>query len=249
MISASLYFLQERLIFLPTSLPQEYNYSFEHDFEEVFLTAPDGARINALHFKANDPSGLVLYFHGNAGNLARWGEITGLFVEQNYDVFVMDYRTYGKSTGKLSEDALYRDAQMCYDHVAKFYNAQDINIYGRSLGTGMATFVASKNKARQLILETPYYSLPDVAKNRFPLFPVKQLMSYRFPSYKYVQDIDCPITIFHGTNDQVISHSSGERLFKSIPSDKKVFISVKDGGHNDLINFDSYRKVIRQILH
>lgn len=170
MISASLYFLQEKLIFLPTPLEQEYVFKFEHDFEEVFLSAADGAVINALHFKANDPKGIVLYFHGNAGNLSRWGEITGFFVDLDYDVFVMDYRTYGKSTGDLSEQVLYDDAQMCYDHVLKHYKASDISIYGRSLGTGMATFLASKNEARQLILETPFTACPMWPRADFPFF-------------------------------------------------------------------------------
>ena len=115
------YFLQEKIIFLPTTLPQNYAYSFSEYFEEIFLTAEDGARLNALWFKKEDPQGLVLYFHGNAGNLSRWGEITIPFVRKGYDVLVMDYRTYGKSTGKLSEKALYSDAQLFYDFAAEKY--------------------------------------------------------------------------------------------------------------------------------
>lgn len=248
MISTSLYLLQEKLIFLPTPLAQEFVFGFEHNFEEVFLTAKDSAVINALHFKVERPKGVVLYFHGNAGNLSRWGEITGVFVEHDYDVFVMDYRTYGKSAGDLSEEALYSDAQLCFDYVRQFYEPSDISIYGRSLGTGMATHLASQNNAKQLILETPFYSLPDVAKHRFPVFPVKKLMNYQFPSHEYIKRVDYPITIFHGTGDKVIPYVSGERLFESISHNKKTFVTVKNGGHNNLIDFASYTEILWQIL-
>jgi uncharacterized protein len=249
MIGASLYFLQEKLIFLPNTLPQEYAYNFSYPFEELFLKAEDGAKINAIHFKTEKPKGVILYFHGNAGDLSRWGIITEFFVEKNYDVFVMDYRTYGKSSGTLSEQALYNDAQMCYDYLLKHYQESEITIYGRSIGTGMATYLASRNQPDRLILETPFYSLSDVAKYRFPIFPVKKMLKYNFPSYTYIQDVKCPIIIFHGTDDNIIPYASGEKLFDSIVQKKKTFFTIENGGHNNLIEFDSYRNKIQEILH
>ncbi|MBN4070242.1 alpha/beta hydrolase [Olleya sp. AH-315-F22] len=248
MIGASLYFLQEKLIFLPTTLPQDYAYNFSYPFDELFLTAEDGAKINAIHFKTEKPKGVIIYFHGNAGNLSRWGIITEFFVEKHYDVLVMDYRTYGKSSGTLSEQALYNDAQMCYDYLLKHYQESEITIYGRSIGTGMATHLASGNQPNRLILETPFYSLADVAKHRFPVFPVKKLLKYNFPSYQHVQDVKCPIIIFHGSNDEVIPYTSGEKLFNSMNQEKKIFFTIKNGGHNNLIEFASYRKQIQKIL-
>ena len=248
MIGSSLYFLQEKLIFLPTTLPQDFAYSFSNPFEELFLKAEDGAVINAIHFKTEKPKGVILYFHGNAGDLSRWGIITEFFVEMHYDVLVMDYRTYGKSSGTLSEQALYNDAQMCYDYLLKHYQESEITIYGRSIGTGMATHLASGNQPNRLILETPFYSLSDVAKHRFPVFPVKKLLRYNFPSYQYIQDVKCPIIIFHGTEDNIIPYTSGEKLFDSIFQKEKTFFTIENGGHNNLIEFDSYRKQIQKIL-
>ncbi|NOY48554.1 MAG: alpha/beta hydrolase, partial [Chlorobi bacterium] len=115
MITTSLYFFQEKILFRPTVLTQDYKYNFSYPFEELFLKTEDDAVINALHFKARNSKGVILYFHGNAGDLSRWGTITEYFVSMNYDVLVMDYRTYGKSTGVLSEEALHKDAQMCYN--------------------------------------------------------------------------------------------------------------------------------------
>jgi fermentation-respiration switch protein FrsA (DUF1100 family) len=248
MIASSLYFFQEKLIFFPTPLAQDYTFEFAYPFEELFLESDDGAIINAVHFKNQNPNGVIIYFHGNAGDLSRWGKVTEFFVEKNYDVFVMDYRTYGKSTGKISEQALYSDAQMCYDFLLKQYEASEIIIYGRSLGTGIATHLASKNNAKQLILETPFYSLADVAKHRFPLFPVKKLLKYDFLSYKYIQGVNCPVTIFHGTDDNVIPYNSGEKLFNSITQKEKVFFTIENGAHNNLVEFESYHKAIQQIL-
>lgn len=164
MIGSALYLFQEKLLFLPTNLEQDYVYEFNPDFEEIFLEPEHQVLINAIHFKAENPKGVILYFHGNAGDLSRWGKITEKFVDLQYDIFVIDYRTYGKSKGKLSEEALYNDAQFCYDYLLKQYSENEITLYGRSLGTGIASYLAAKNKPSRLILETPYYSILDVAK-------------------------------------------------------------------------------------
>jgi len=248
MITASLYLLQEKFLFLPTPLAQEYVYEFNYNFEEVFLNTEDGARINAIHFKVDNPKGVILYFHGNAGNLQRWGSITEYFAAKQYDVFVMDYRTYGKSTGTLSEEALYEDAQLCYEYVKARYNTSLISVYGRSLGTGFASYVCSKNKVKQLILETPYYSILDVAEHRFPIFPVKRLLKYIIPSYKFLQDVPCKITLIHGTDDRVVPLSSAEKLSKIKTKNTLEFTIIKGGSHNNLIDFVHYHDIINVLL-
>lgn len=244
-----IYFIQEQFIFLPTRLPENYQYQFDIPFEEFFLKAKDGARLNALHFKSPRPKGVILYFHGNAGNLARWGDITmGLSREYNYDVVVMDYRSYGKSRGNLSEEALNEDGQLFYDYIMRYYDEKDIVLYGRSLGTGIATRLASINNPKKLILETPYYSLLDIGERRFPFLPVRWLLKYQFKSYEYVRDISCPIAIFHGTDDEIIPMESGKKLFESIPGSNKEFIAVKGARHNNLSVFDAYHLGIRKML-
>jgi len=247
MIGSALYFLQEKLMFLPTTLEQDYQYQFNYPFEELFLETDDDAIINALHFKTEEPKGVLLYFHGNAGDLSRWGKITEYFVSKHYDVLVMDYRTYGKSIGTLSEEALYKDAQYCYDYLLQQYSEDTITLYGRSLGTGLASYLASKNKPKQLILETPYYSIVDVAKHRFPIFPVKSLLKYHFPTYKYLPQVQCPITIIHGTDDSVVPYASGKKLL-DLGIETIEFITVDHGEHNNLIEFDAYHNAIERKL-
>jgi|TARA_R100000479_G_scaffold70100_3_gene33861 hypothetical protein len=247
-IILGMYLLQEKLIFLPTQLPQEHTYSFEQPFTEFFLEAEDGARLNALHFKVENPKGVILYFHGNAGNLDRWGEIASFFTQFNYDVVVMDYRTYGKSTGKLSEKSLYKDAQLFYDYILKRFPENEVTVYGRSLGTTFAAYVASANNPKKLILETPFYSMTNVAKKRFPVLPVAQLLKYRFPTNTFMNKINCPVVIFHGTNDDVVPYESGKKLAKTIPKEQLNFITVPEGGHNNLIEFQLYRESVTKIF-
>lgn len=248
MIGASLYFFQEKLLFLPSTLTQDYQYDFRYPFEELFFETAENVSINAIHFKLENPKGVILYFHGNAGDLSRWGIIGEHFVSLNYDVLIMDYRSYGKSTGKLSEQGFYIDADFCYNYLLKSYSENDIVLYGRSLGTGIATYLASKHQPRQLILETPYFSILDVAKHRFPIFPVSALLKYKFPSNEFITKVNCPITMFHGTDDTVIPYSSAQKLRAVSPKALTDFITIEGGKHNNLISFENYKEGIISIL-
>jgi len=243
-----LYLFQESIIFLPTTLDQDFEFRFDHSFHEVFLKSEDGANINALYFEAEKPKGVILYFHGNAGDLSRWGNIVSPFVDMNYDVFVMDYRTYGKSTGSLSEEVLYSDAQLCFDYLTRDYDEDDIIVYGRSLGTGIAANLASKNKPKRLILETPYYSLTDVGKHRFPMYPFKSLLKYKFPSNIFLKDVKCEITMFHGTGDRVIPISSAQKLYDSLQPLNINFHIIEEAGHNNLGEFDDFTRKMDALL-
>lgn len=250
MIGGLLYAFQEKLLFLPEPLDKDYAYSFEYPFEELFLKTDSDGLINALHFRVKnaDPKGVILYFHGNAGNLSRWGTVTEYFVEKQYEVLVIDYRTYGKSKGQLKESYFYSDAQHSYNYLKSFYDESEITLYGRSLGTGIASYLASTNMPKQLILESPYYNIADVAENRFPVFPVKSLLKYEFPNNEFLPQVQCPTTIFHGTEDHVVPYSSGKKLYE-LGLKNVDLIPIEGGGHNNLINFDQYHKGIDNILN
>lgn len=256
LIIASLYFLigialnmfQEKLLFLPTVLPQDYKYNSVYNFEELNLKTEDHATLNAIHYKVENPKGVILYFHGNAGDLSRWSKVSEFFVAKDYDVLIMDYRTYGKSRGKLSEQAFYNDADLFYSHLKKQYKEEDITVYGRSLGTGIATYIASKNKPKQLVLETPYSSIADVAKDRFPIFPVKWLLKYKFPSQNFIKNVTCPITIFHGTEDAIVPYKFGKKLASKAKQNQVNFITIDSGSHNNLISFKEYLEGIDEVL-
>ncbi len=233
---------------MPETLPQDFTYEFPTDFKEINLTAKDGAKLNALHFTIPQPKGIVLYFHGNAGELSRWGEVVQKFIKIKYDVLVMDYRGYGKSTGKLSENALYSDAELFYEYLLKSYSQDSIVVYGRSLGTAFATYVAARHHPRELILEAPFYSLEEVARSRFPIYPVSVFLKFHFPTYKYISEVKCPITIFHGTDDRTVDYENSLRLSALVASSKFKFVSIAGADHNNLVDTETYKRVLDSIL-
>jgi hypothetical protein len=214
----------------------------------LFLETEDGARLNALHFNAENPKGIIIYFHGNAGDLSRWGEITSHFLNYNYDVLVMDYRTYGKSTGEMSEENLYSDAQLFYDHIKKSFKEENIVVYGRSIGTGLASYIASNNSPNKLILETPFYNLTEAAKNRIPILPIQYLLKYQFPSNEFILNVKCPVLIYHGKKDRVVPYKSGVKLSKLVQKKALTFISIPEGEHNNLMSFGKYDEALEKFL-
>ena len=111
-----MYIFQERLVFKATKLDSDYEFLFDHDFDELNLEMEDGAVLNALHFKVDEPKGLILYFHGNAGDLSKWGEIVKPLTQYGHEVLVVDYRGYGKSTGRRSKQKMLKDAETIYAH-------------------------------------------------------------------------------------------------------------------------------------
>ena len=244
---AGAYFLQEKIIFLPSKLSQEYVYEFEQDFDELFIETEDGARLNALHFKQENPRGIIVYYHGNAGDLSKWGQIASYFLQYNYEVLVMDYRGYGKSTGKLSEEALYKDAQLLYDKARELLPDRRIIVYGRSIGTPIAAYVASKNDPSTLILETPFYNFRKLVKQRAPYVP-SGLLKYEFPTANFADDVKCRIVIIHGTDDGIVPYESGEQLYTVLPEEQRQMVKIKGGKHNDLFNFQEYRYAIGKEL-
>lgn len=244
-----LYKFQEKFIFLDGELAKDHVFQFESTFEEINLSTPDGANLNAIHFKADSAKGLILYFHGNRANLTRWGGIVEDYVKLNYDVLVMDYRGYGKSTGLRSMETLMTDAELFYEYALNLYPEEQITLYGRSLGTGLASWLAGKHKPKRLVLETPYYSLAAVAKRYYPIYPPKLALRYNFQSSQYLKTAACSVYIFHGTEDEVVPYKSAKRLFDSLPLGQGQFISIEGGEHKNLVEFETFRTAIKEILN
>lgn len=244
----STYFFQERLIFFPSKMPMQHEYGFCQPFEEFFLTTDDGAKLNAVHIKNNSTKGVALYFHGNSGNVSHLGHVANLLTSKGYDAILVDYRTYGKSTGEMSEQALNNDAQLFYDYVLKEYAENEIVLYGRSFGTGIVSGLAAKNNPCRLILESPFSSAVDLGSHRFPFLPVSWLSEFRFPSTEYMQDVKCPVYIFHGTADKVIPYKLAQKLYESIPGEGKKLYTIEGGEHNYLQDYDVFKKGMEEAL-
>ncbi|MBU8881716.1 lysophospholipase [Kaistella sp. DKR-2] len=254
-MSELLKFLQEKVVFLPVVLPEEHQFDFEGDFEEYLWDTPFDGKINALHFKINNPKGVILYFHGNSDNLHRWGSIAAEFTQYGYNVLVMDYRGYGKSSGVRNEDYLYSDAQFFYDFAKKNYGEEKIVVYGRSLGGAFAVKVAADYMPKMVILEATFYNLQDIANRWLPgkvTDRVSLRMTYHFLSNENILSLKVPLYQFHGTKDTVIPLKSGKKLFevfeKEHPEIPKKFIEIKGGNHHDLVNFEEFNSEIKKIF-
>ncbi len=248
LILLGFYFFQENIIFRPKKTSANYNYTFDKNFKEINLEISPDVLINAVHFKVIDPKGVILYFHGNKGNLIRWGNIVQPFTDYNYDVFVMDYRGYGKSKGLRTEKKMYSDAQVCYDYVSKLYDERDIVVYGRSLGGTFATFVASQNSPKQLILEATFYSMTEVIRNKLSILPYSKLLNFKFETDRFIGKVKAPTVIFHGTEDRLVSIELGKKLFEKSNKENTEFIEVDGATHHNISEFQVYRNSLQNIL-
>ena len=240
-------FKQERLMFFPEKLPVNYGFSFKQEFEEIFIPATDGVLLHGVLFSAPSSKGLVLYLHGNAGSVDMWGWIAETYTGLKYDVFVLDYRGYGKSEGEISsESQFYSDAQSVYDILKTRYNEADIIIAGYSIGSAAAAKLAAENKPKLLILQAPFYSLSDLAQSLYPIIPTF-LLKYKFETFRFVQQTKAPIVLFHGELDEIIYPGSSEKLKPHLkPSDRVIIL--KGQGHNGMNNNPAYQRELARLL-
>jgi len=248
-ISVALYYLQDYILFKPEKLPKDFQFLYDNqETKEYNLETRDGAIINGVLFKPKAESkGLVLYLKGNSKSIKGWGKFAVDFTRYGYSVLMVDYRGFGKSTGRRSQKAIKRDLQEVYNKIKEQTTEDRIIIYGRSLGSGFATKLASINNPKMLVLDAPYYSLTKVTSRYMPFMPLSVLLKYPLPTYKWLKYVQCPIHIIHGTNDKLIPFKSSIKLSKVNPKLTKLH-SVIGGGHKNLNNFESYHKMIRDII-
>ena len=241
------YFFQERLIFKPEKLKQDFQFKYDIPFREYFFDIEPGVRINGLHFYRENAAGLILYFHGNTRSIKGWAKYARDFYRYNYDVVLVDYRGFGKSTGKRSEKEMLSDMQFVYNTLLKEYDQQHLIVYGRSMGSGFASKIASENKPRYLILDAPYYSFLKVVERFLPMLPVRLVLRFHLRTDKWIPLVNCHTYIIHGTKDWLIPIKHSERLQKIKPK-KITLIRIHGGGHNNLPEFDEYHNFVRDIL-
>lgn len=247
-ISILLYYLQDYFLFKPEKLPKDFDFYYENQtVSEYNIETRDGAIINGLHFSVEKPLGVVLYLKGNSKSIKGWGKFAVDFTRNKYDVIMVDYRGFGKSTGKRSQKAIKHDLQFIYNKIREKVSEKYIIIYGRSMGSGFATKLASMNSPKMLILDAPYYSLTKVTGRYMPFMPLSIILKYPMPTYKWLKYVKCPIHIIHGTKDKLIPFSSSVKLSQVNPKLTRLH-PIIDGGHKNLNNFESYHKILTEII-
>lgn len=248
LISISLlYFNQESLFFHANKLEQKHQFTFLEKHQEVTIKTPDNIKLHGLLFQTEKPKGLIFYLHGNAGTVETWGNIASNYTNLGYDIFILDYRGFGKSEGEISSEAqLFSDISSAYNQLKKQYKEENIIITGYSIGSGMAAYLASINNPKALVLQAPYYCLEDLATDKFPIVPTF-VIKYKIPTFKFIKKVKSPIYIFHGTVDYVIPYENSLKLKTILKSNDKLF-SLENQDHLGINENEDFLFQLNEIL-
>jgi uncharacterized protein len=234
---ALVWWQQERLIFLPSPLPAEHRFDVGADVHEAWVDLP-GARLHALHLRNREPRGVVFFLHGNAGNLDSWFVNADFYRRLNFDLFMLDYRGYGKSSGRIESQAqLEADVRAAWAGIAPRYAGLRRVLIGRSLGSALAAGLAAQVQPELTVLVSPYESLSALAAEHYRWVP-PALLRYPLRTDDAVARIKSPLLLVHGEQDTLIEPKHSERLQQLAPHAERVLI--KGAGHNDLQQFPAY---------
>lgn len=248
-IGVALYFLQDKFVLHPTTLAQDYKFNFKTKFEEGNLPFNESTVANYIKFlpKADSSKGVILYFHGNKENITRYAPFAEEMTKSGYEVWMVDYPGFGKSTGLFTEAKVQEIAVEMYKLAATKFSKDSIIIYGKSLGTGFASYLASSRPAKMLLLETPYFSIPSMFGCYAPIYPTGRMSNFKIPQNEYIEYVKYPITIFHGTDDGVIPYRNAKRL-QPLLKNGDNFITIDNGTHHNLATFEQYKLAMDSLL-
>ena len=261
LLSIVIYFYQGRMVFLAhlpgrelTTSPQDIGLAFE----SVKIPTQDGERIHGWYVPATESGGsrgVLLFFHGNAGNISHRLDSIAIFNRLGLDVLIIDYRGYGQSTGKPGEKGLYKDGQAAWEYLTdqRSIDPQRIIIFGRSLGAVVAASVAAGQSPGGLIIESGFTSGVDMARRLYWFLPARLITRLEFPLIDFVHEVRSPVLVIHSRDDEIIPFDMGETIFKTIQSQEKTFLEIW-GGHNtgfylsETIYIPAMEKFVQQAL-
>jgi pimeloyl-ACP methyl ester carboxylesterase len=239
------YFFQSYIIFRRASLSGSYTYESAYPIEEIVLG--DSIKFHAALVKAEQSKGVIVYFHGNRGNIQRWIGLTEGLMKYGYDILLVEYPSYGKNRAELIQSNLDLLAELSYKYAIDNYGHENTVIYGRSIGTGLAAKLATKSPVKCIVLETPYYSLTDLVARYTFFIPYNYLLKFEFDSYKHLKATKSKVLIVHGTDDFVIPVRMARKL-SEVNSDSVRYLEIKGGSHNNLSNFAVYWEALDILL-
>jgi len=232
-IAGWLYLAQESFVYFPDRKLVATPASAGLAYEAVTLTTDDGVRLSGWYIPAPKSRGTLLFSHGNAGNISHRLESIRQFHDLGLDVFIYDYRGYGESEGKPSEEGTYRDAEAAWRYLTETRRVapERLVYFGRSLGAGVASWLATRHPPRALIVESAFTSVPDFGAEVYPWLPVRWLARLQYPTRKNLRSVHAPVLVIHSRNDEIIPFRHGEALFVAA-NEPKEFLEIR-GGHND----------------
>lgn len=247
------YFSQSRLLYLPTIPSREVIATPDSvglHYEQVTIMTDDGVSLDGWFIPARRPRGTLLFFHGNAGNISHRFDSLKIFNELGLATLIFDYRGYGRSQGRPSEEGTYRDAGAAWRYLTEQRGiaGQDIVLFGRSLGAAVAAYLANKHAPKALIIESAFTSIPDVAAEVYPFLPARWLARFSYNTEAYLRSLSRPALIVHSRDDDIIPFAHGRRLFAAA-NEPKQFLEIR-GSHNDgiFVSRESYVKGLNAFL-
>jgi len=233
LLNVWMYFQQPRMIFYPVREIYQTPADWGLDYEDVTFNTADNVQLHGWYIPYQQAEQVLLFFHGNAGNVSHRRDSIELFHRLGLSVFIIDYRGYGKSKGKPDEQGLYQDASAAWRYLTdeKGFANDQILIFGRSLGGAVAARLASGVQARGLVLESTFSSARDFARAVFPVLSRLVFTRYDFNTAENIQRVDYPVLVLHSPDDEIMPFRLGEKIFQSAHQ-PKYFVRMQ-GDHNN----------------
>jgi fermentation-respiration switch protein FrsA (DUF1100 family) len=230
-----LYLFQGNMVFLSGLPGRELEASPADaglDFEEVFIDTADGERLHGWYVRTAAPRGTLLFLHGNAGNISHRLESIAIFVQLGLDVLIVDYRGYGRSSGRTTESGTYEDARAAWRYLVDTRGVEPagIIVFGRSLGGAVAAWLAGRHRPGGLIVESTFSSAADMARRLYPLYPARLLARLKYPAAENLRRVDCPVMVVHSRDDEIVPYAMGRALYAAA-NGQKSFVELR-GDHN-----------------
>lgn len=224
---------ERTMLYAPDRTLWAHPYSYGIKFEEVYLRAADAVKVHAWWVPAEKVKPAILFCHGNAGNMSNRVDKIRIFHDLGASVMVFDYRGFGRSSGKPSEQGTYRDAEAAYEHLTKVrgVDPKDIVIYGESLGCAVAVEMAARRKAGALVIESPFTSVVDMGEVVLPWLPARWIVKFRYDNLAKIGKVACPLLVMHSPGDDIVPYAMGRKLFEAA-SEPKEFFALR-GDHNE----------------
>jgi len=252
-LSIYVYFMQSSMIFYP-NMPGRNLVSTPEDiglpYQDVEFFTEDNIKLHGWFIPNKKAKATLLFFHGNAGNISHRLDSIAIFHDLELNVFIIDYRGYGQSEGKITEKGTYRDAEAAWNYLTQTQglSAKPIIIFGRSLGASIASWLAQKHTPAALIIESGFTSVPSMGQRFYPFLPVRWLTHFQYDTQKYVKNASCPVMVAHSKNDEIIPYDEGREIFAAA-AEPKQFLEMS-GGHNDgfIVSGTAYIKGLESFI-
>jgi hypothetical protein len=245
-----LYVFQERYVYFPTRELAVTPAAYGLDYEELWLTTADGVHLHGWYVPAPATRGAILFLHGNGGNISHRLDTLKIFHDLGLAALIIDYRGYGASGGRPSEEGTYLDAQAAWRHLleVKGYSQDRIVLFGRSLGGAVAAWLAARTRPAGLIVESTFTSVEDMGRHYYPFLPVRWLTRIHYPVLGYLRQVQSPVLIVHSPDDEIVPYNQGRRLYEAAPMPKYFLELIGDHNHGFMLSGPRYVQGLEKFL-